>query len=233
MENTPPVAQLFARIASRYDRMNRLMTLGLDLQWRKVGVRRLRPLQPRRLLDLAAGTGDFARMATLHLPSLKEVYLVDITAEMLAYAPAKKPRQAAAQWHTQVADAHALPFPDGYFDAITVGYGVRNFADRIVALGEMYRVLRPGGQVVILETGLPRKVLWKALFWMYFRFIVPVIGGVIARDKAAYTYLPESTAAFPHREAFLYLCREAGFSSASYTEFMGGASILYQLYKDA
>lgn len=224
-------AQLFARIAQRYDRMNRLMTFGLDLRWRRIAVNRLKPHVPRRLLDLAAGTGDFAREATRRLASLEEVYLVDLTPEMLAYAPPKNPAPGRVLWHLQVGDAHALPFADGFFDAITVGYGVRNFSDRLQALKEMYRVLRPGGVALVLETGLPRNFFWRTLFWGYFRFWVPLLGAVLAADRAAYTYLPESTAAFPHRDDFLYLCRQAGFDSGTYLEFLGGVSILYELQK--
>ncbi|GIV24717.1 MAG: demethylmenaquinone methyltransferase [Bacteroidia bacterium] len=231
MQSSP--AQLFARIARRYDRMNRLMTFGLDLRWRRLAVDRLKPHAPRRLLDLAAGTGDFAREATRRLPSLKEVYLVDLTPEMLAYAPPKNPAPNRAVWHLQVGDAHALPFEDDFFDAITVGYGVRNFADRPKALREMYRVLRAGGVALVLETGLPHNAFWKALFWGYFRFWVPLLGALLAADRAAYTYLPESTAAFPHRDDFLYLCRQAGFHSGTYMEWLGGVSILYELHKPA
>lgn len=230
MQN-PAVPALFQRIARRYDQMNRLMTFGLDLLWRRRAVDKLAAVMPRRLLDLAAGTGDFARMASERLSSLQEVYLVDITPEMLALAPPKKPARPGLEWHIITADAHALPFADQYFDAITVGYGVRNFTDRLQALREMYRVLRPGGIAVILETGLPRNALWKALFWGYFRVYVPLLGALLVRDRAAYTYLPQSTAAFPHREQFLYLCREAGFTQMTYTDLLGGASILYQIQK--
>ncbi len=231
MQN-PEVPTLFRRIARRYDRMNRLMTLGMDLAWRRRAVKLLTPIAPQRLLDLAAGTGDFARIASDLLPSLQEVYLVDITPEMLALAPPKKPQRPHLHWHIMVADAHQLPFEADYFDAITVGYGVRNFTDRLQALREMHRVLRPGGIAVILETGMPKNTLWKTLFWGYFRLYVPLLGAVFAKDKAAYTYLPESTAAFPHRERFLYLCQQAGFHQASYIDLMGGASILYKLQKD-
>ncbi|MDW8057628.1 MAG: ubiquinone/menaquinone biosynthesis methyltransferase [Bacteroidia bacterium] len=230
MQN-PSVPALFRRIAGRYDFMNRLMTFGLDLGWRRRAVEFLAPIAPQRLLDLAAGTGDFALIASRHLPSLKEVYLVDITPEMLALAPPKKPQRPDLTWHIVVADAHALPFEENYFDAITVGYGVRNFSERKVALQEMYRVLRPGGVAVILETGMPRNSLWRAMFWGYFRLYVPLLGAVFTRDKEAYTYLPETTASFPHRERFLYLCQEVGFADTSYLELMGGVSILYKLGK--
>lgn len=212
--------------------MNRLMTLGMDLAWRRRAVKLLIPIAPQRLLDLAAGTGDFAQIASDLLPSLQEVYLVDITPEMLALAPPKKPQRPNLHWHIMVADAHQLPFETSYFDAITVGYGVRNFTDRLQALREMHRVLRPGGIAVILETGMPKNTFWKALFWGYFRLYVPLLGAVFAQDRDAYTYLPESTAAFPHRERFLYLCQQAGFHRATYIDLMGGASILYKLQKD-
>ncbi len=231
MHNPAQVQRLFQQIAPYYDRMNRLMTLGLDLSWRRKAVRSLRPYQPVRLLDLAAGTGDFAWVAACELPSLQEVYLVDFVSEMLAYAQRRGPPRASIVWHTQIADAHELPFENEYFDAITVGYGVRNFADRLRALREMHRVLRPGGVALVLETGLPTNPFWKALFWLYFRAYVPLLGLVVARAKDAYTYLPESTRQFPHREKFLYLCQEAGFIQGSYNTFLGGASILYKLHK--
>ncbi|MCS7296618.1 MAG: bifunctional demethylmenaquinone methyltransferase/2-methoxy-6-polyprenyl-1,4-benzoquinol methylase UbiE [Bacteroidia bacterium] len=225
------VSELFRRIAQRYDRMNRLMTFGLDRQWRSAAVRKLRPLKPKTLLDLAAGTGDFAQAASKLLPSLKQIYLVDITPEMLKLALSKKPSIPDLEWHFIVADAQALPFPESFFDAIVVGYGLRNFSDRTRALCEIYRVLRPGGMALILETGIPRNLIWRFLFWGYFRFYVPLLGALIAKDKKAYVYLSTSTAAFPHREEFLYLCKEVGFVDLSYTEFLGGVSILYKLRK--
>ncbi len=231
MQNSAQVQQIFRQIAPHYDRMNRLMTLGLDLTWRRKSVRLLKPLQPQKLLDLAAGTGDFAWIAGQELPSLREVYLVDFVSEMLAYAQKRGSPRPDLAWHTCIADAHELPFEDAYFDAITVGYGVRNFTDRPRALREMYRVLRPGGIALVLETGLPENPFWKAIFWLYFRAYVPLLGLFIARAKDAYTYLPESTRHFPHREKFLYLCHEAGFIHNSYKAFLGGVSILYKLHK--
>ena len=231
MQNSAQVQQIFRQIAPYYDRMNRLMTFGLDLTWRRKAVHRLKPLQPRKLLDLAAGTGDFAWIAAQELPTLQEAYLVDFVPEMLAYAEKRGSPRPTLAWHILVADAHALPLPDNYFDAITVGYGVRNFADRLTALKEMHRVLRPGGLALILETGLPTNLFWKALFWLYFRAYVPLLGLLIAKAKDAYTYLPESTRHFPHREKFLYLCQEAGFTRSSYENFLGGVSILYILEK--
>jgi demethylmenaquinone methyltransferase/2-methoxy-6-polyprenyl-1,4-benzoquinol methylase len=231
MQNPSDVQRIFRQIAPHYDRMNRLMTLGMDLSWRRKAVRYLKPLQPTRLLDLAAGTGDFAWIAAQELPSLQEVYLVDFVPEMLAYAEKRGTPRPSVAWHTLIADAHQLPFPNDYFDAITVGYGVRNFTDRRKALQEMYRVLRPGGLALVLETGLPTNPLWKAAFWLYFRLYVPLLGLLVAKAKDAYTYLPESTRTFPHREKFLYLCQEVGFSKGHYQTFLGGVSILYKLHK--
>ncbi len=231
MQKAQEVQRLFRRIAPHYDRMNRLMTLGMDLSWRRRAVRLLKPLQPVRLLDLAAGTGDFARIAAQELPTLREIYLVDFVPEMLAQAEQRRPLRADLAWHTLVGDAHELPFPTDAFDAITVGYGVRNFADRPKALREMHRVLRPGGLALVLETGLPIHPLWKSLFWLYFRVYVPILGLFLARDYQAYAYLPDSTKAFPHRENFLYLCQEAGFIKGTYQTFIGGVSILYKLEK--
>lgn len=229
MQKTEAIADLFREIAPHYDRMNRLMTFGQDLRWREKAVRLLAPLQPQRLLDLAAGTGDFARIAAQALPSLREVVLFDLVPEMLQRARA--PKRSNLVWRTVVGNAHALPFEANYFDAITVGFGVRNFEDRLQALREMHRVLRTGGLAIILETGLPTHPLWKGLFWLYFRLYVPLLGALVARAPQAYVYLPQSTKAFPHREKFLYLCQEAGFSKSSYLNLMGGAAILYKLSK--
>ncbi len=229
MQKTEAIATLFREIAPHYDRMNRLMTFGLDLRWRKQAIRLLAPLEPQRLLDLAAGTGDFARIAAQGLPSLREVVLLDLVPEMLQQA--SPPACPDLQWRTLVGNAQDLPFETDYFDAITVGFGVRNFEDRLQALKEMHRVLRPGGLALILETGIPTHPAWKALFWLYFRLYVPLLGALIARARQAYVYLPESTKAFPHREKFLYLCREAGFATGSYRDLMGGAAVLYKLSK--
>ncbi|MCS7188771.1 MAG: bifunctional demethylmenaquinone methyltransferase/2-methoxy-6-polyprenyl-1,4-benzoquinol methylase UbiE [Bacteroidia bacterium] len=231
MQNPTGTSHIFQRIAKRYDFMNRLMTFGQDVRWRRKAAQRLAKWAPKKLLDLAAGTGDFALQACYTLSSLTEVYLVDITPEMLDLAYDKRPPHISPKWHMVIADAHLLPFEDNSFDAVTVGYGIRNFTDRRRALQEIHRVLRPKGVCMILETGMPRHPLWKHLFSFYMRTYVRGLGFIVAGDAQAYSYLFESTTTFPHREEFLHLCREVGFAITNYTSFLGGVSILYELHK--
>lgn len=223
------VQEIFQRIAPVYDFMNRLMTGGLDLLWRKRALRLLKPYQPKVILDLAAGTGDFAYLAARYLKP-QTIYLVDPVPQMLQRA-AHKLRSVPAQITYLVGVAENLPFDSESIDAITVGFGVRNFQDRLQALREMYRTLKKNGHVIILESGNPTHPLWRKFYWLYMNYWVPLVGKLFAHNRQAYAYLSESTEKFPHKEKFLYLCQSAGFENAQYFALLGGAVYLYKLSK--
>ena len=189
----------FDKIARDYDRLNRLMTLGLDCRWRK---RALRGIQGN-VLDVACGTGD---MAVSLVERGCTVTGVDISEEMLAIA-----RQKAPIVTFMIADAEHLPFPDASFDAVTCAFGVRNFVHLEQGLNEMLRVLKPGGQLVVLELATPDSPLVKPFYNLYTRRIIPWLGSRIAGNREAYTYLPASIERFPKGDAFLEKIRNSQF----------------------
>lgn len=189
----------FDKIARDYDRMNRLMTLGLDCRWRKRAVRGLKG----EVLDVACGTGD---MVLELLKQGADVTGVDLSEEMLAIA---KRKVKSGKW--KVADAEQLPFGDASFDAVTCAFGVRNFVHLEQGLNEMLRVLKPGGQLVILELATPDSPLVKPFYNLYTRRIIPWLGSRIAGNREAYTYLPASIERFPKGDAFLEKIRNSQF----------------------
>ena len=193
------MAYNFDTIARTYDRLNRLMTLGLDRRWRK---RALRGIQGN-VLDVACGTGD---MAVSLVERGCTVTGIDLSEEMLAIA-----RQKAPMVTFMIADAEHLPFPDASFDAVTCAFGVRNFVHLEQGLNEMLRVLKPGGQLVILELATPDSPLVKPFYNLYTRRIIPWLGSRIAGNREAYTYLPASIERFPKGDAFLEKIRNSQF----------------------
>ncbi|HUF16672.1 MAG TPA: ubiquinone/menaquinone biosynthesis methyltransferase [Thermoanaerobaculia bacterium] len=213
------IRDMFAEIAPTYDRANRLLSLRLDVIWRRRALRNLLPA-PGRVLDLASGTGDLA----LELCRLgHEAVSADFTLEMMLAGREKVARRGIPQI---TADALALPFAAGSFDAITVAFGIRNFQDPLVALEEMKRVIRPGGRVMILELSNPSGILARPYAW-YFGAILPRLGGLISGSPSAYRYLPTSVGDFPQGERFLALMRDAGFVEASAVKLSGGIATIY------
>jgi len=210
----PFVRAMFGRIASRYDLMNALMTGGRHRAWRRLAVRQARPAGGRAL-DICCGTGDFA--LELARQGASAVVGVDFSGEMVALAARKA--QAAGlsgrvQW--QLADALELPFPDDAFLCATSGFSLRNVDDVGRALREMTRVLAPGGRVAVLELTPVRSRLFGPVFRAYFRGLVPLVGGLVAGDRAAYTYLPDSVRAFPTADKLADLMTQAGLVEVRY-----------------
>lgn len=215
---TPPpkgkkeqMRQMFNRIAPSYDRLNHIMSLNIDRGLRKRGVALVKQARPTRILDLATGTADLAIYMARQMADATVVG-VDLSIEMLAVGRQKVAEAALTERITlEEGDAEALPFDDSSFDAVTVAFGVRNFADLPLCLQEMRRVLRAGGRVMILELSTPKNPLVKACYEFYaFRFL-PWIGGWISNDKPAYRYLPASIRAFHRPERVVEMMREAGF----------------------
>jgi demethylmenaquinone methyltransferase/2-methoxy-6-polyprenyl-1,4-benzoquinol methylase len=224
------VAEMFNNISKRYDFLNHFLSLGIDKIWRRKAVKKLAHLQPKKILDIATGTGDFA----LSLLSLNpdEVVGVDISQGMLDVGVQKmKDRKKDHIIRLQLADSENLPFEDNYFDALTVGFGVRNFEHLKVGLAEMLRVVRPGGRIVILEFSKPKKFPVKQYYAFHSKYIIPFFGKRISKDKKAYAYLPESVAAFPEGDALLAILTEVGYQKVEQQLVSGGIASIYSGYK--
>jgi demethylmenaquinone methyltransferase/2-methoxy-6-polyprenyl-1,4-benzoquinol methylase len=202
------VQKMFASIAPGYDRTNQVLSLGVHRLWRRAAVKFGAVGAGQKALDCATGTGDLALALKRAVGPSGEVIGTDFCAEMLIPAPAKAER-AGLPVHFQVADALALPFEKARFDLATIAFGIRNVDDPVQCLREMARVVRPGGRVVVLEFGQPQGI-FGALFRFYSRFVMPMIGGWITGNRAAYEYLPRTSAAFPAGERFVSLMEQAG-----------------------
>lgn len=221
------VQAMFARLARRYDRMNRLMTFGQDMRWRKEVIQRAQLPQDGRLLDIGAGTGDLARQALKQFPSCRAV-AADFTLEMMQIGQQRTEASAsdADRLSWCGADAHQLPFPQASFDAVVSGYLLRNVSDRLRALQEQHRVLRPGGWVVVLDTSPPRSML-APLIRFYLHRIIPLLGRLITGQAEAYRYLPDSTESFLEPEQLADLMKQAGFTAVGFRLRMFGTMAIH------
>lgn len=209
---------MFDAIAGRYDLMNRTMTLGQDQRWRRFVVARAGDPGRGWVLDLATGTGDIAALLRRSYPEAR-VIGADFSRNMLAEA---RRRFSDPAIHWQVCDANDLPFADRVFEAVTFGYLLRNVDDSLRVMREVHRVLRPGGRVVCLDTTPPAANLLLPLLRIYFRYGIPLLGRMIARDASAYSYLTGSTMDFHDAETLARIFREAGFIAVGYRKFMMG-----------
>jgi len=205
------VEQMFNRIAPRYDLLNRVLSLGIDVWWRKRAIGYLQPDAPQRILDVATGTADVAiLMAKILKP--QEIIGIDIANQMLGLGRQKIQKEGLeACISLETGDSEQLRFADNSFDAVTVAFGVRNFENLEKGLSEMARVLRPGGRLVILEFSKPHIFPIKQLYNTYFRYVLPLIGRLTSRDIRAYTYLFESVQAFPEGNQFNEILTNTGF----------------------
>ena len=222
------VARMFDGISGRYDLLNRLLSMGIDIRWRRVALRMLRERGiPGRVLDVATGTADLALALAADLPQA-EVIGVDISEGMLEVGRQKVERNGL---HPRVrldqADAENLPFEDGAFDAVTVAFGVRNFENLDKGLGELQRVLRPGGHLMVLEFSRPTSPLVKGLMNLYSRSLMPALGGWLSKDRAAYAYLPASVQVFPEGAAFEERLSRAGLQPLRQRRLSMGISSVY------
>lgn len=218
---------LFDRIAPSYDRLNRLLSFGIDRRWRRRATRRIADEAPATVLDLATGTGDWALDLARRLPEAR-ITGIDLSSEMLAVARRKAERSGCGERLAFIqGDAEALPAPDASADLVTVGFGVRNFARLEQCLREMHRVLRPGGTLAVLELATPDRPLLRVCYEAYGFRLLPLVGGLLSGDRAAYRYLPASIRAFHRPGRFAELLREAGFRDVACEAFSGGIARLY------
>ena len=220
------IQQMFNSIARHYDLLNHLLSGGVDIYWRRRALGRVRQ-QPRRILDLATGTGDFA-LSSRRLQA-ERIIGVDVALNMLRLGVDKLgKREANTAVRLLGGDAEQLPFADACFDLVTVAFGVRNFGSIPAGLQEARRVLRPGGELLVLDFAEPKMVLFKQLYRFYFTRILPFIGGMISGNRRAYSYLPQSVGTFPQGQAFIKLLEEAGFADNLATALTLGICRIYQ-----
>lgn len=225
------VANMFDKISGNYDGLNRVITFGIDVKWRKKVVSIVKENQPKKILDIATGTGDLAIMMSQSIPDSKIVGL-DISAGMLEVGKGKiKKLNLVDSIEMVLGDSENIPYEDHYFDAITVSYGVRNFENLDKGLEEILRVLKPGGTFVILETSVPTKFPFKQGYQFHSQVILPTIGRMFSKDKTAYKYLSESANSFPYGDKFNSILKSIGFIDVQNFIVTFGVSTIYKSRK--
>jgi demethylmenaquinone methyltransferase/2-methoxy-6-polyprenyl-1,4-benzoquinol methylase len=216
---------MFNNIAPKYDFLNQLLSLGIHKGWRKKAIHLLQEQKPKTILDIATGTADFAIEAMKLNPD--KIIGVDISEGMLKLGIEKINKLGLQnKIELKLGDSENLQFPDNRFDAITVGFGVRNFENLEQGIADIYRVLNNGGMLAVIEFSKPQNFPIKQIYHFYFRYITPLIGKLFSKDNSAYTYLPESVNAFPAGEDFLKILQKTGFKETkAYLLTFGIASI--------
>lgn len=220
------VADMFNNISPKYDLLNHVLSGGIDILWRKKAVKLLKPEKPELILDVATGTADFAIEALSLKP--KKIVGVDISEGMLDVGRKKIAKMGLQdKIELQLGDSENLPFTDNHFDVIIAAFGVRNFENLEKGLSDMHRVVKDNGVVAILEFSQPERPPFKQLYNFYSRNVLPVIGKIVSKDTAAYTYLPESVEAFPYGEAFSDILKTVGFKEVTCVPLTFGISTIY------
>lgn len=224
------VEKMFDTISTNYDGLNRVISFGIDVKWRKKVVQLVGNTNPDAVLDIATGTGDLA--INLTKTGANRIVGLDLSEGMLAVGRKKiGEKNLSEQIEMVQGDSEALPFEENSFDAITVAFGVRNFEDLEKGLSEIHRVLKPGGIFVVLETSVPTKFPFKQGYHFYTRYLLPVIGKLFSKDKVAYSYLSESAAAFPYGENFNNILRKIGFTTVDDKPQTMGVATIYTASK--
>jgi demethylmenaquinone methyltransferase/2-methoxy-6-polyprenyl-1,4-benzoquinol methylase len=225
-EKKEQVAQMFDNIAGSYDLLNSILSLGIHKGWRKKCVNLLKAKQPKKILDVATGTGDFAIECAKLNP--QSIIGIDISEGMMKHGREKLKRLNLDLVITlENGNAETVSFPDNSFDAIVVGFGVRNFQNLNAGLGNLHRMLKPGGQLVILEFSYPRNIFIKAGYNFYFSYITPFVGKLFSKDTRAYTYLTESVKAFPNNEKFTGILNVLHYKNTSFKSLSFGIAAIY------
>ena len=226
-ERISAVKRIFNTITPQYDLLNRIMSGRRDVAWRRFAVSRI-PADAGRVIDVATGTGDVAMEIANQRPDAR-VWGVDFVERMMRLAQIKTSEAGLTERIRYAAgDAMALPFPDNTFDCATVAFGIRNMPDRARALREMSRVVRPGGKIICLEMTFPRNLGFRRFFTWYLNTIIPLLGGLISRDRKAYRYLPDSIQDFLHPDDLLDLFRGAGLNAVSATPLTFGLTYVHE-----
>lgn len=221
------VEHLFDSIAPTYDTLNHTLSFGFDRAWRRKAVKAVLKYRPQTVLDVATGTGDFAILLARKL-NLRRVTAVDISEGMMSVGREKAAREGLHDVVSfQKEDCNRLSFNDESFDAVTVTFGIRNFENLDACIGEMRRVLRKGGHLVMLELSYPNRKLWRFLFGIYSKLVMPVVGRIISGDDSAYTYLPETMKAFPQGEVMNGILLKNGFEKTTFRRLTMGICTLY------
>lgn len=224
---TGQVREMFNSIAPAYDVMNRMMTFGIDTIWRRKAIKMLGEYKPRKVLDVATGTGDLAFLID-ELIKPHTLLGIDLSEGMLSVAREKATRRGVADRLTfAIEDCMSLTLPSDTYDAITVAYGVRNFENLKQGYAEMYRVLSPGGVLCVIELSTPEHFPFRQLYKFYTYTIIPLVGRIVSRDKQAYSYLPRSVAAVAQGEEMLDIFRSVGFKNCRLRRLTFGACTIY------
>jgi demethylmenaquinone methyltransferase/2-methoxy-6-polyprenyl-1,4-benzoquinol methylase len=224
------VAQMFDTISGNYDGLNRVISFGIDIKWRKKVLKLVSDKNPKTVLDIATGTGDLAILMTN--TSAEKIIGLDISAGMLEVGRNKiKAKNLSDKIEMILADSENMPFEDNTFDAITVAFGVRNFENLDKGLTEILRVLKPDGIFVILETSVPDKTPYKQGYTFYSKNILPLIGKLFSKDNSAYQYLSESASVFPYGEALNNILRKIGFIEVKSMPQTFGVATIYSASK--
>lgn len=224
------VAKMFDTISGNYDNLNRVISFGIDVKWRKKVLQLVARTNPENVLDIATGTGDLAIL--MAKTGAKKIIGLDISAGMLEIGKSKIEEKKLSQTIEMVlGDSENVPFEDHFFDAITVAFGVRNFEHLEKGLSEILRVLKPGGIFVVLETSVPVKTPYRQGYNFYTKNILPLIGKLFSKDDVAYGYLSESAASFPYGEAFNNILRKTGFINVEAMPQTFGVATIYSASK--
>jgi len=220
------VAEMFNSISPKYDFLNHFLSVGIDILWRKKAIQLLKPFQPKNILDVATGTGDFAIEALVLQP--EKIIGVDISEGMLDFGRQKMAKRKLDHIITlQTGDSENLVFDNNTFDAVIVSFGVRNFENLDKGLASIFRVLKSGAPLVVLEFSKPKVFPIKQLYNFYFKFVLPLLGKIVSKDQRAYTYLPESVAAFPERKEFIHILQSIGYTQCKHISLTFGISSIY------
>lgn len=224
------VAKMFDNISGNYDGLNRVISLGIDMKWRKKVVALVAEKNPETILDIATGTGDLVIM--MANTSANKIIGLDISAGMLKVGKKKiEAKKLSEKIEMVLGDSEKIPYSDNYFDAITVSFGIRNFETMEKGLSEIYRVLKPNGIFVILETSVPTKFPFKQGYTFYTKFILPIIGKIFSKDNNAYGYLSESAANFPFGETLNNILRKISFIECKAMPQTFGVATIYTASK--
>ena len=225
------VANMFDAISSKYDSLNRVISFGVDVKWRKKILKMVSMTHPKNILDIATGTGDLAIL--MANTSAEKIIGLDISAGMLEVGKQKiNAKNLNKKIEMVLGDSEKIPYDNDFFDAVTVAFGIRNFENLEVGLSEILRVLKSNGTFVILETSVPEKFIFRQGYKFYTKFILPIIGKLFSKDKVAYQYLSDSASIFPYGEKLNNILLKVGFISVKHLPQTFGVATIYSASKN-